>query len=324
MSIITYLTNPKRARSAIRTGVDRLRHQFEDGFRSLRTDTLASYVVNEKEIRVVGLRRSGNHAVMNWIRKQQAEETIYINNVRPKENPFRAVYEDQIRKSKDPSLPGWRTKDIDRWQREAKGEFSTKKCLLYSYEDQPIEKLSDRNFEKKHDLYFGRSKVRYDVIIMRDPFNLFASRLRASRKREVPPDQFDFMRVKSKKSSLPQMWIDYAQEYLDETNYLRHTKVHINYNLWSTDPNYRCQIAKKLDLDFTDAGFDDVMTNGGGSSFDGVSLNGKASAMSVLERWKHFADDPHFRALIDDEILLDYAYEIFGTIPDLDSFQVQQ
>lgn len=324
MFILPYLKDPKRAQSAIRKGVDRLRNQFEveDNFRSLETINSTSCIVNEKEIRIVGLRRSGNHAVINWIRKQQAGETFYINNVRLKENPFRAVYQDQIRKSKNPSLPGWRTEDIDRWQREAEGEFSIKKCLLYSYEDQPIDQLSDRNFDKKHDLYFGKSKARYDLIIMRDPFNLFASRLRANQKSEALPDQFDFMRVKSRKSSLPQMWIDYAQEYLNETNYLQHTKVPVNYNLWSTDPDYRCQIAEKLDLDFTDAGFDDVMTNGGGSSFDGIALNGKASEMSVLERWKHFAEDPRFRALIDDERLLDYSTKIFGAIPSLNDFQV--
>jgi hypothetical protein len=34
-------------------------------------------------------------------------------------------------------------------------------------------------FEQHHDQWVGASWQRYDVLILRDPFNLFASRLRA-------------------------------------------------------------------------------------------------------------------------------------------------
>ncbi|MEM9399968.1 MAG: hypothetical protein AAF984_07140 [Verrucomicrobiota bacterium] len=272
-------------------------------------------IVNEKEIRVTGLRRSGNHAIMNWVRKQHKGEVFYINNARVKVNPFRHVYEEQVRKLEDDDIQGWRTGDIERWRREALGEFLFKNCLIYSYEDQPIEAFSDRTFEARHDLYFGKSKVRYDLILIRDPFNLFASRLRASERGKSVDYQMDFMKVKSHKSSLPELWIDYAREYLDETRYLQNIKVPVNYNLWVLDKEYRRQVAEKLAMDFTDAGFDEVMTNGGGSSFDGVTLHGKASEMSVLERWKHFEEDDRFQALIKDPKILDYSSKIFDDIP---------
>lgn len=317
-----FLSNIKKLQSRLRAGISGLRYEVEDEIRTISAASKNALVVNEKEIRVIGLRRSGNHAIMNWIRKQHKGEVFYINNTRIKVNPFRYVYEDQIRKLKDQSIQGWRTENIERWRREAVGEFAIKNCLIYSYEDQPIEAFSDRTFEARHDLYFGKSRVRYDLILMRDPFNLFASRLRANERGKSAAHQMDFMKVKSRSISLPQLWLDCAREYLDETHYLQNIKVPVNYNLWVLDKEYRQQLAEKLAMDFTDAGFDEVMTNGGGSSFDGVALNGKASKMPVLERWKYFAEDPRFQELIKDSNILDYSSKIFGSIPGTETLHV--
>lgn len=35
------------------------------------------------------------------------------------------------------------------------------------------------------------------------------------------------------------LWIDYAKEYLGETNYLKHNKICINYNQWFADVEYQ-------------------------------------------------------------------------------------
>lgn len=320
MSLFSFTeSNAKKIQWSLRKSVNKLRHSVEDSRRLSKIEVSDSCVVNQKEIRVIGLRRTGNHAIMNWIRKQQPGEVFYINNAKINVNPFRHVYEDQVRKIKDPGLEGWRTNNVERWRKEAIGEFSTKDCLVYSYEDQPLEKLCDRTFEKKHDLYFGPSEIRYDLILLRDPFNLFASRLRASRRQTPETGSIDFMKVKARHISLPKLWVDYAKEYLGETQYLQHVKVPVNYNQWVSSTDYRRQLAETLGLEFTDSGVDDVMTNGGGSSFDGTELQGKASEMSVLERWKTFVDDPAFKSLIEDEALLSYATKIFRNLPGTDS-----
>ncbi|MDB9527394.1 hypothetical protein PN498_15450 [Oscillatoria sp. CS-180] len=314
-----FISGIKRLQSKIRLSVDALQHEIEDELKLYKVINEEALITNQKEIRVVGLRRSGNHAIMNWLRKQHAGEVFYINNACIKVNPFRQVYKEQVRKRQDPSIGGWRTDNIERWRREAKGDFVPKDCLIYSYEDQPITAFSDRTFERRHDLYFGRSKVRYDLIIMRDPFNLFASRLRANERGQTVDDQMDFMKVKSRSLSLPQLWQDYAQEYLNETNYLQNIKVPVNYNRWVLDRDYRSQIAEKLAMDFTDAGFNDVMTNGGGSSFDGVNLNGKASEMLVLERWRKFSTDERFKAMISYPKIRESSTKIFGHIPGIET-----
>lgn len=319
MPLLSTAINSKKIRTSLRKGVDTIRHQVEDQIRLSKASSDSVIIVNEKEIRVVGLRRTGNHAIMNWIRKQQQGEVFYINNALVNVNPYRNVYEEQVRKAKDPTIGGWRTNNLDKWKREALGDFSHKDCLVYSYEDQPMEKLCDRAFERKHDLYFGKSKVRYDLILLRDPFNLFASRIRASRRKKPTAGSINFMAVKSRRHTLSQLWIDYAKEYLDETHYLSNIKVPVNYNQWVSDSAYRRQLAETLQLEFTDSGVDDVMTNGGGSSFDGTDLQGKATKMSVLERWKHFSDDAEFKALIADETLRDYCTQIFGNIPGTES-----
>ena len=153
-------------------------------------------------------------------------------------------------------------------------------------------------------MYLGKTNKRYDVLIIRDPFNLFASRLKNN-----------FLATKSKTKTARELWIDYAKEFLGETNYLQHNKVCINYNLWVKNKDYRQEIAKQLEINFTDAAIDKVSGCGGGSSFDGRELDGKASKMDVNNRWKEFINNEEYRQLFNQERLLEYSLKIFGHIP---------
>ncbi len=73
----------------------------------------------------------------------------------------------------------------------------------------------------------------------------------------------------------------------------------IVYDKWVKSADYRKEICRILDLRYTNCGFRDVPTNGGGSSFDGLKFNGKAHEMKVLERWKEYEDDEGFQIAID-------------------------
>ncbi|MGK7950711.1 MAG: hypothetical protein AB4368_18515 [Xenococcaceae cyanobacterium] len=253
-------------------------------------DKLAE-IVNQKEIRVVGLRRSGNHAVINWINKQESGYVSHLNNIVPKCNPYRLLY---------------RHYPKERLREESWGYFRPKDCLIYSYEDYCLKQITDRQFENKHDLYLGKSKIRYDVLILRDPFNLLASRIKSN-----------MLPVKNKYLSLSELWINYAKEFLQETNYLQNNKVCINYNRWVSDKNYRHQIADSLQLNFTDAGFDEVRGYGGGSSFDGRDFHGLASNMDVNNRWKNITDHPKYHQFLANEQLMSYSQKIFGDFEEI-------
>ncbi len=260
-------------------------------------------IINQKSIRVVGLRRSGNHAIINWIKKeheQHRKKVTFINNIPHDKNPYLHFYQNHLRYNKYP-------KTILKLKRQAKGWFDKVDCLIYSYEDYSLEQITNRLFEDKCDFYLGRANNKYDVIILRDPFNLLASRFKNQ--------YFD---TKSPCQNIIALWIAYAKEYLRETNFLKNTKICINYNHWTSNLDYRQEIAKILDIEFSDAGFNDVQKNGGGSSFDGLKFKGKAQTMEVDTRWKYFQDNPFYLQLINNEELIEYSRKIFGNLACID------
>ena len=127
--------------------------------------------------------------------------------------------------------------------------------------------------------------------------------------------------AKNSHKTIVDLWIDYAKEYLGETNYLKHNKVCINYNQWFADIEYRREIAEKLQVKFSDAGIDKVTVFGGGSSFEGKQFDGKATSMDVLNRWHKFCDYPQYKQFFNEEVLK-YSEKIFGHIPGTESFLI--
>jgi hypothetical protein len=264
-------------------------YDARDFWRTLTQKDELEKVINQREIRLIGLKRSGNHAVLNWIRGQE-QDAYFLNNVGVSTSPFRHFHLHFPQKN---------------FREEAWGKFKHKNCFLYSYEDHSIAKITEPKYEKKHDLYVGKSNYRYDVLILRDPFNLMASRLKKG-----------FLSVKTQGMSLVDMWIEYAKEFIGETSYLNNKKVVVNYNQWFADISYRQKIAANLDLEFSDVGLNYVSSYGGGSSFEQQNLSGNAQEMDVTNRWKLFLDNNEFLTLIKNDELLYYSEKIFGTLPD--------
>lgn len=310
------MKNPSYALNRLGSKVSQ---NLEDSYKIITGQQSSSTVVNQKEIRIIGLKRNGNHAVINWIEKQATGFVVHLNDIRVGENPYRCIYNSL---AQDHPRNSWMGQQILRYpqyrgkegfeliEREAKGDFQPKDCLIYSYEDYEISKISSHFSEYKHDFYFGKSAQRYDVLILRDPFNMLASRLKSNKNP-----------VKSWHKTVVDMWIDYAKEYLGETNYLKYNKIAVNYNQWVQDRDYRQQIANKLQLNFSDRGIHNVKTFGGGSSFDGTKFKGKASNMNVFDRWKHFIDNSDYKNMLNNPELFDYSQRIFGSIPGTESLR---
>jgi hypothetical protein len=121
------------------------------------------------------------------------------------------------------------------------------------------------------------------VLILRDALNLFASRFK-----KMENDQVQHTQSRWIGDAVVQKWIDHAREFLGETNYLPGA-IKINYNKWCVDQQYRKDLAKQFDLEFTDKGFNKMSHFGEGSSFDKLAYVNKASQMGVLQRWKQYA-----------------------------------
>lgn len=258
--------------------------------------------INKKEIRVIGLRRSGNHGIIIWLRRHYAEKIWHLNNVSPAKNPYRQLLE---------HYP-----DKEKLRQEAQGIFSRKKCLKYNFRNYILDSIINSQCEINHDLYLGKSEVRYDLLILRDPYNMFAS-ICKGQNQSSKNNNYSTTYPHNQKT-IGELWLDYAKEFLGETNYLPHKKVIVNYNQWLCNVNYRQNISKNLGLDFCDAGFNVVKNYGGGSSFDGINFNSQAIKMNLLNRWQKFKDNDSYKKMLNQDIIK-YSQKIFGSIKGTES-----
>jgi hypothetical protein len=251
--------------------------------------------INGVEIRFIGMSRSGNHAVINWILKQASGRICFLNCTEGKTNPFASCR---------PMDDGERViTNIEGFELEAelRGEHAPKDVLVFSHEDNFLRNACSDELEREHDGWLGASRRRVDLLLVRDPFNLFASRYRANA---------GTVSIQIAKK----IWKQHAREALARRpRKLRHEPTVVLYNRWVREPDYRRELAEWLELAFTDAGIHDVQACEGGSSFDGLRYDGRAGEMKVLERWRQLADEPAYRDIFDAEMVA-MADQLFGRV----------
>jgi hypothetical protein len=263
---------------------------------------------NHHEIRIVALRRSGHHAVINWLLHQIKGRHAFLNDCRAGTNPFLSC-------RRSSSRPGTLFPEHSQlwWRHEAAGWHSKRGFLLYNYEDQTPAQVASQEAEAFRERWVGRSARRCDMLILRDPYNLLASKLRWAYGERFQPS-LDSLFVTR------EAWKAHAREYLGETAHLP-DRVAVSYNAWFTDPAYRRRLAGTLGLEWSDKGMQEVARWGPtlwGDSFDGLKYDGRATEMKVLERWRAYEDDRFFLNLVDDEELRELSERIFGPLPGIE------
>lgn len=243
-------------------------------------------------LRITGMSRSGNHALIHWILRQLQGRWCFLNCAEPGVNPFlsaRPMDDGAVHLANDPGF------DL---ARAAAGNPAALDHLVFSHEDvflKPLFRREARGTLERHVGGWGRWR---DVLILRDPYNLFASRRRSGLTAVTP-------------AAAARIWKQHARAFLGRCRGVPRDLIAVSYNRWATDCGYRQEIAAQLGLAFTDAGMEQIPRCLGGSSFDGLAFDGRASSMRVTERWRHYADEPEFRALFDPE-MRDLAEEAFG------------
>ena len=239
-----------------------------------------------RKIKLAGIRRSGNHAILGWIAERLPEgKTFFVNDVK--------LDRDYSEKRKSDDLPTKRTSP----RRKAA-------LLLTSYEDRSLALVNKH--EPFVDVVYTEEKK---IIVLRDAFNTFASRLKYRKNGK-------YFKEDDQSSGPPkasELWLEYAKEYAGVTKSLKGSVVMINYNSWFADPDYRVLLAKSLRLDPSPAPFERVPGYGFGSSFSNRSKDGKASKMLVLNRWKTFSKDPSYINYFNEEII-ELSKEIFPEV----------
>ena len=252
-------------------------------------------VTHMRKIKLAGIRRSGNHAVLGWVaEKSIGGKTFFLNDV--------VLGRDYTTKRKSDNLP---TNKLCR-----RGKAS---LFLSSYEDKSLSEF-DNHEPLKNIPHTEETKV----ILLRDPFNTFASRLKCIRSRR---DNKYMQRLLNDEPSLlvgdmpriSNLWKSYAKEYLGETNTLQGRVLFLNYNMWTQDCGYRVELAKALGLAEDGKPFERVPGYGFGSSFDNRKKDGKATEMDLANRWEVYREDEDYLNYFDGE-LIDLSNEIFSGI----------
>jgi hypothetical protein len=288
---------------------------------------------NELELRVCGLQRSGNHAIISWIVEQfNGKRVCFLNNVRHGDfDPYAA-----------PQKFAYGMDEVA----EADWRATPKTLVVYSYEDctkrlQPgatslLESAFSAAFEAKRETYIGSSARRLDVIIVRDPANFFASRLKMLERltgvRDLP--------------TIAAFWKELARAACAAEERQDDSTVVILYNRWFSDKRYRRHLSKRFGGTFSDASLGRVPWVAGGSSFDKTTMNADLSPsdivkhwrklfrpatylnlpsyhrrltgarkMKVMERWREFEQDERLRAILADPEMTRLSRRLFGELP---------
>lgn len=150
-----------------------------------------------------------------------------------------------------------------------------------------------------------------NIIILRDFFNLMASRTKSFLDSGSPTPSGFLLEY----SHFHIIWKQYAQEYINETEYLPN-KLVISYNHWVKDQDYRKKICSRLGGQYNERTLDNVPATNGGSSFDFLEYDGCANKMNIFGRYRYLQNHPIVqisRGLIDGKILR-LNHEIFGDI----------
>jgi len=287
---------------------------------------------NEYEIRIFHLPRSGSLATGNWLASMFDEPVYFFNRCSYKYSrvdPFRANSDRGTRGGTPiehifvplPRMYRWDEKDIKSVR------LKHKNCLMYSYENFDI--TFTRFLSHNRDYNIGKSRKKFDILILRDVFNWVASvmiykgynplsdYISGSEKRMKDAHEIWAQGYNKVKNRIWK-WKAYAMEFLGESNYLENKKICISFNKWFVDEKYRISIANKLGLKYSDLALDYVgALNNGGSSFDRMTYDGRAQEMDCLNRWKVLKDNMFYQEFFKENTeAINLSNRIFRGVTD--------
>jgi hypothetical protein len=236
----------------------------------------------DKLILMVGLKRSGLHAVANWL-VGLSHPAVLINNSPLKRLGFSSPMSRTLTTSPLPVrlYAGHPALCIDDDGQEKLTVLSgSEKLMIVLFQSQSLQHLA------QHTMIEGVHARKTQVLLqLRDPFNWSASYRAKSREAE---DDLHW----------PPLWREYASEFTGKTKYFPAAR-HLNYNRWLQDRSYRESIAQSLSLPFNDNHRNVVTDHAGGSSFEATLFQRRGSEMRLTERWRHFREDRTYLAALE-------------------------
>ena len=233
---------------------------------------------NKPIYQVYGVQRSGNHAVIEWIMLNRLGTTLHCNHILKGDAPRDCDYKKVKIKFGEPGIIASRE------------NYFSSDFVLNANPD-----------------YYGKYSLHKNLLILRDPFNIFASYyawgLSPGRK---------FRENESHKMKMIDMWKDNAREFIKWSKEEHPMNIPINYNTWNSNINYKYELAEKLSLEKMVMEIDKIPNFGGGSSFHGTeaSNNGR----NFNQRFLKFKDLKEYKMIFKDQEVVDLSQQIFGEI----------
>lgn len=229
-------------------------------------------------LRVFGMRRSGNHAVINWLaRNAPGGRSLFFNNCTPGRKPFetyRAIEIDGLRVAGDGGDPV---------KLAAKAGDGT--ALMFSYED------AMPNERRKRPVSVGvdEAAISHDVVICRGFLNWAASLLKKVQGNDAyTAHQRVGIVLKALGGYSSMLDLAMAEAELGV--------VVIRYEPWMTDAGYRAGLLERLGFEARDDSLGEVQRYGNGSSFQTEA--GAVEELNTLDRWKEMRNDPEYRIVM--------------------------
>lgn len=296
---------------------------------------------NEYEIRIIGLRHSGIHAIVNWVASLFEESIWFFNDCKiPCIDPFTNRGACGQQEQFGLTFANWDNLKNDRDIEKARN--TNKKCILMGFEDKDLAVFADERYIlPDRDKYVGKSKYVFNVVLLRDYHNYFATnfynqhesnwlcnfpkfnsifKLNLSDKdynrygRSIVAKNYSQSKWKTREK-----WKSYAREILGITNFIDN-KICILYNKWFQNKEYRKKLAESFGLINNDR-FRNIVSqvygNRSTSRIDGDSFNGKGAEMRVLERYKLFDNNLIYQNFInEDQEAVGLSNKLFGKVID--------
>lgn len=229
-------------------------------------------------LRVFGLRRAGNHAVINWLqRNAPGGRALFFNNCTPGRDPFASFRAAEI----DGHRVAGADADVATIARRA-GDGA---ALILSYEDV----MPGGRRRRPISAGIDDAAVDFEVIVARGFLNWAASLVR---KLQANPAYAAHQRV----SIVLRAVATYLQMLDLMADGDAPGRIAIRYDDWHVSPDYRADRLARLGFATRDDSLGEVQGYGNGSSFADTAATG--ADLRTAERWRDMQGDPEYRIVL--------------------------
>lgn len=229
-------------------------------------------------LRVFGMRRSGNHAVINWLQRNAPQgRALFFNDCTPGRKPFethRAV-----------EIDGARAGGPGADARECAGRAGNGAALIFSYED------AMPNERRKRPVSVGvdENAITHDVVICRSFLNWSASLLRKVQGNAA-------FTAAQRVTILLKAVETYGRMLELVSDEAELGIVAIRYDDWIVSPAYRAGLLGRLGFEARDDSLGEVQRYGNGSSFQADAA--APEDLRTASRWREMEGDPEYRIVL--------------------------